>query len=44
MYIDFNKENNDEGPKFKVWDVGISKQKYFCKSSHSKLVWRSICN
>ena len=26
MYIDFNKENNKEGPKFKIVDhVGISK-------------------
>ena len=28
MYIDFNKENNNEGPKFKVGDhVRISKYK-----------------
>ena len=26
-YINFNKENNREGPKFKVGDVGISKHK-----------------
>ena len=40
MYIDFNKENNKEGSKFKVGDnVGISKyKKYFCKSLGSKLV------
>ena len=30
IYIDFNKENNNRGPKFKVgYNVGISK--YFCK-------------
>ena len=37
MYIDFNKENNKEGPKFKVGDhVRISK--YFSKRLCSKLV------
>ena len=30
IYLDFNKENDKEGPKFKV--------KYFCKSLCAKLV------
>ena len=40
IYIDFDKENNKEGPKFKVGDnVRISKyKKYFCKNLYSKLV------
>ena len=39
IYIDFDKENNKEGPKFKVGDnVRISKYKiYFCKNLYSKL-------
>ena len=40
MNIDFNKENNMEGPKFKVSDhVRISKyKKAFCKRLRSELV------
>ena len=38
-YIDFNKENNREGLRFKVNDhVRISKIIYICKRLHSKLV------
>ena len=42
MYINFNKENNQEGPKFKVHHhVRISKSKnIFAK--FFKLVWRSL--
>ena len=38
MYIDFNKGNNKEGPKFKVGDhIRILKyKKYFCKRLCSK--------
>ena len=44
MYIDFNKENNKEGTKFKVGDhVRKSKWKFFCKRLCSRLVWRSFC-
>ena len=46
-YIDFNKENNKEGPKFKVGDhVKISKYKnIFCKRPYfSKLVRRTFCD
>ena len=40
MYINFNKENNEKGSKFRVGDnVRISKyKKYFCKSLFSKVV------
>ena len=40
MYINFNKENNNEGPKFKVGDyVRISKNKtFFARRLCSKLV------
>ena len=42
MYINFNKENDMEGPKFKVGDnVGIPQ--YFCKRVYSKLVLISCC-
>ena len=35
MYIDFNKENNKEGPKFKVGDnVRISKYESIFAKSH----------
>ena len=38
-YIDFNKKNNKDDPKFEVGDhVRISKIKYFCKQLRSKLV------
>ena len=38
-YIDFEVENNDKDTKFNVGDhVRISKQKYFCKELHYKLV------
>ena len=38
-YIDFNKENNKEGLRFKVNDhVRISKTMYICKRLHFKLV------
>ena len=38
-YIDFNKKNNKEGPKFKVDDkVTILKYKNTCKGLRSKLV------
>ena len=42
----FNKENNQEGPKFKVDDhVRISKYRnIFCKRLYFKLVRRSICD
>ena len=45
-YIDFNKENDKEDPKFEVGDhVKISKyKKFFCKRLSSKLVWRSFRN
>ena len=40
IYIDFNKENKKEDPKFKVGDnVRISKyQNIFCKMLRSKLI------
>ena len=40
IYIDFNKENNKEDPKFKVGDnVRISKyQNIFCRMLRSKLI------
>ena len=38
MYIDFNKENNMEDPKFEVGNyIRILKQKHFCKRLCSKL-------
>ena len=38
-YIDSSKEINNKDPKFKIGDiVTISKQKYFWKRLHSKLV------
>ena len=45
-YIDFNEENNKEGPKFKVGAiVEISKYKnIFAKGLRSKLVWTSFCD
>ena len=45
MYIDFNKENNNKGPKLKVgFHVTISKNKtFFDKRLCSKLAWRSFC-
>ena len=44
--IDFNKENNEDDPKFEVRDhVRISKyKKNFCKMLHCKLVRRSACD
>ena len=45
MYIDFNKENNMEGPKFEVGNyIRILKQIHFCKKLCSKLAWRSFCD
>ena len=46
IYIDFNKEINKEGPKFKVgyYVKNIEIQKYFCKRLCSKLVRRSFCD
>ena len=45
MYIDFNKENNMEDPKFEVGNyIRILKQKHFCKRLCSKLAWRSFCD
>ena len=46
MYNDFNKENNKEGPNFKVGDhVGISKYKnIFAKGHIRNLVSRSFCD
>ena len=38
IYIDFNKKNNKEGPKFNVGDH----VKHFCKRLCSKSVWRSF--
>ena len=39
IYIDFDKENDKEGPKFKVGNhVRIPKLKYFCKKLCSKSV------
>ena len=40
QYIDFNRENNKKGPKFKVGDHNaISKyKKHFCNRLHLKLV------
>ena len=45
-YIDFNKENNKEGPKFKVGNhIRISKLKnHVCKRLCSNLVWRRFCD
>ena len=40
IYIDFNKKNNKEVPKFNVGDH----VKHFCKSLCSKSVWRSFCD
>ena len=41
-YIDFDKENGKEDPKFEVSDhVRTSK---FSKKLHSKLVWRIFCD
>ena len=38
MYIDFNKENNMEGPKFEVGNyIRILKQIHFCKKLCFKL-------
>ena len=34
IYIDFNKENNKQGPKFKVSDVRISKYKNIFTNSY----------
>ena len=45
MYINFNKENNKEGSKFKVGDhIRISKYKKFCKRLCSKLSRRRFCD
>ena len=40
IFMGFNKENNKEGPKFKIGhNVKISKYKnIFCKRVHSKVV------
>ena len=44
-YIDFDKENNKENPKWKVGDhVRIWKQKHFCKRLYSNLWWKSFCD
>ena len=45
MYINFNKEHNKEGSKFKVGDhIRISKYKKFCKRLCSKLSRRRFCD
>ena len=46
IYMGFNKGNNKKGPKFKIGhNVKISKHKnIFCRSVHSKVVWRSFCD
>ena len=45
-YIDFNKENNNEGPILEVGNnVKMSKYKIsFCKGLHSKFVRKSFCD
>ena len=46
MYIDFNREYNNEGSKLKIGDnVRVSKwKKCFCKRLHCKLVWEIFCS
>ena len=46
IYIDFNREYNNEGSKLKIGDnVRISKwKKCFCKRLHCKFVWEFICS
>ena len=46
IYIDFNKENNKESPKFKVGPhVSVTKYKnIFAKKLCSNLVRRSVCD
>ena len=44
-YIDYNKKNKKERPKFDVGDhLRISNflKKWFCKRLCSKLIWRSV--
>ena len=44
-YIEFDVENNDKDPKFKVGNhlrKKIRKLKYFCKRLLTKLVWRNF--
>ena len=45
-YTNFSKENNNEGPKFKLDDnARISKyKKYFRKRLHSKIVCSEFCD
>ena len=43
-FIDFEVENNNQGPKFKVCDnVRISNHNNFYKMLQFKLVWRRFC-